>query len=129
MALSNEDFKDIKKGMGAPMAKKVSRVTNDRVKQFEHAVDRGEREIVRNRRAQIKAGGFKNESDYFTNAHPFKDYTRDKKKDIASKMKPVARKMMVKKPTGGMMRVGSRTHRYWDDIRKRGEQDKKYGGD
>ncbi len=34
---------------------------------------------------------------------------------------------MEAKPTGGKMRVGSRTHAYWQDIKRRGEESKKYG--
>jgi hypothetical protein len=45
-----------------------------RTKEFEKKVNREERQMVRERAARVKKGGFKSESDYFKHANPFKNY-------------------------------------------------------
>ncbi len=48
-------------------------------------------------------------------------------KSEALKSKVEVAKKMVRKPTGGTMREGSRMHQYWEDIKRRGKEDRKYG--
>lgn len=51
---------------------------------------------------------------------------KEKESKLHEKKEKVAHKM-VDVPTGGKMKVGSRKHQYWEDIKKRGKESQKYG--
>lgn len=76
MALSHEDKKDVKNALGKAMANKISSVTRDsgkmaRAASFEKEQTKALSRHVANRKKNVKAGGFKDEDDYFKNVNPF----------------------------------------------------------
>lgn len=58
--------------------------------------------------------------------HDYKDKIIEKRRSGA-KSKALKKKKEYVSPTGSKHKVGSAKHKYWEDIEKRGKEDKKYG--
>ena len=94
MALSNEDYKDVKREMGSSAAKKVSRVTHDHKWAKYQNMDK----------ADLDAG------------RPLRYHTPAIKKEMAAKKNSIARKMDVKHSPDKMLFY--RTLKNKDDYQK-----------
>lgn len=118
MALSSEDKKDVKSAFGKAMANKVSKVTRDSNVPFSHVSKRTNDTVLRMSLAgHKKAEAAKSKALSKKSGGDWSETTYGKKPEGS----------FYTSPTGSKHRIGSKKHKYWAAITKRGEDNKKAG--